>query len=414
MKNQKKLTAIVTSVAMLAITAMATTTATFAWFTRGTQATASGFDFTASAASGIQVSTDALTWKSSITTTDFDLTAGQPQENSRLSIASMEPVSTIDGTADLTDGEFDFYTATSGDGNFTISADHTNYLVFDLYFLNQGADALTLSLTNASAVTDGVNDQDASLSTRVGFVVEGSNNDPTTATGLAGGSSTYIWEPNSTTHSASALAAGVTASAKYEYHGLYDNNGGVPVTDIDYYGHLTANASYTTIVDTTHDLEIGDSGVVTVLPGAGSGQITKVKVFVWMEGQDVDSNNAASTGDVAIELAFDSGADATQLGDKTADTLTSLAGTTTLAVTGAGDLSVTYSAYVFQTVTDTNISVDYRLYLATGSATYAVTDVTEITLDNDIAATPGTYNVVVVGKLTGSISSRTATDVIVA
>ncbi|MGD9901238.1 MAG: hypothetical protein AB7S44_01730 [Spirochaetales bacterium] len=410
MKNQKRLTAIVTSLAMLVVTAAATTTATYAWFTRGSQAAASGFDFTASAASGIQISTDALTWRSSITTTDFDLTAGQPQENSRLSIASMEPVSTVDS---LASGEYTFYGATSGDGSFTLAQDLTNYLVFDLYFLNQGAEDLTLSLTKSSSVVDGANDQDTSLSTRVAFVIEGSDNVPAVVTGLAEGVGTYIWEPNSTARSASALASGATDSAKYEYNGISGDNGSTEVTDIDAYGLLSYNATYTTLVDTAKDINIGDSPVIGTVPGATNGQITKVKVYVWMEGQDVDCNNGTSAGDVSISLAFDSGATSTQLGSKTATALSTPVADTIVTVSGAGDLGATYIAYVFTDETDATVSLDYRLYLSTGTVTYSSTDITEITLDTPVTASD-TYNVVVTGELTGSIGSRTATDVIIA
>lgn len=404
MKKKTKFTALMSSLAMVLILATTVSTATYAWFTRGTTATASGFDFTASAASGIQVSTDAVTWKSSLSNLDFDLTPGQPQENSRLSIGSMEPVSTIDAANGS--GEFDFYTATSGDGNFTLSADTDNYLVFDLYFLNQGANALDLMLSATSAVTDGANDEDASLSTRVGFIVEGSDNDVATALALNGGVGTYIWEPNSTDRSASALAAGATNSAKYYYNGISADNGGSAISAIDPYGHLSSGA-YTTLVNSTNDVAIGDANVITTLPGAGVGQITKIKVFVWMEGQDVDSNNAASTGDVAVSLSFDSGAAATTLADANA---TAFADSTNLTITGGTAIGADYNAYVFTTVTDANISLDYRLLHGTGTANNGGSDVTNIVLSP--ALTPGTYDVVVQAILTGAISSRTSNSIV--
>jgi len=415
MKNQKKMT-ITTAVLTLAFSFIAAGGATFAWFTRGTTATASGFDFTASAASGIQISTDPTNtsgWQSSISNLDFDtLTPGAAQEGNRVNLSSMEPVSTIDGAGNLVNGEFVFYGATSGDGTYTIAEDTNNYLVFDLYFRNQGSLPLTLSLTNSSFVIAGANDESTQLSTRVGFVVEGSENDPTAAVALASGASTYIWEPNSTQHSLAALAAGVTNNAKYNYHGVkaIPSTGGV-ASSIDSYGHLSSNAEYTELVSTTNDVLIGDSGVITVLPAGGIAQITKIKVFVWMEGQDVDSNNAASEGDVQISLAFDSGAQGTELEAKTASVLTTATGTTTLSLTGNDDTGVTFYAYVFQTGTDANTSVDYRLYLSTGSATDVGTGVSSITLDTEVAL--GTYDVVVVGKLTGAITSRVASTGIV-
>lgn len=55
MKKQKKMTSVLASIAMVAFSAASLGTATFAWFTRGTTAQATGFDFTASAATGIQI-----------------------------------------------------------------------------------------------------------------------------------------------------------------------------------------------------------------------------------------------------------------------------------------------------------------------------------------------------------------------
>ena len=410
MKKQTKFSAIIGSFSMVIALAILSGTATFAWFTRGTQASASGFDFTASAASGIQVSTDATNWQSSISAIDFDTSAGQPQENSRLSISSMEPVSTVE--SNVTNGMFNFFTATSGDGNFTLSADASNFLVFDLYFLNQGSEDLTLSLTNSSFVIDGVNDQDASLSTRVGFIVQGSHNLPATVIGLNGNVATYIWEPNSTQRSASALANGAVSSAKYEYNGISADNGGTPVTVMDAYGMISSNGAYTTLVDTTKDIEIGDSPIIATLPGALGGQITKIKVFIWMEGQDVDCTNAASEGDVQISLAFDSGAATTTLSDKTASSLSTVANVTTLAITGTGNLGATYNAYVFRELTDSSVSLDYRLYLTTGAEIYATSDITEIILDDEVSAL-ATYQVVVTGTFTGAIGSRTSTNVVI-
>jgi|LGVE01.1.fsa_nt_gb hypothetical protein len=401
MKKQKKLTAILASVLMLVASGTSTVGATYAWFTRGTEATATGFDFTASAASGIQVSTDALTWQSNLTDVDFDTTTpGAPQENNRLSIPSMEPISTVDGSANLTNGEFDFFGTTSIDGNYTIAADTTNYLVFDLYFLNQGSSDLTLTLTDSSTVTDGTNNKEASLATRVGFVVEGNNSDPTTATALAEGNSTYIWEPNSVTHNNTSTSSGIVQSAKYNYYGLENDNSSVAVAD-DYYQCITDGA-WTDPVDTTNDIAIGDSGVITVLPS--SSQITKIKIFVWMEGQDVDCKNSASEGDVDIALGFDTGAATTTLTDRTATVISTPAGTSQVTLDQNGTVAATYSVYVLQDGTDANqATLDYRLYLSTGSNTF---DTSPIDLGTVVGA--GNYEVVVVGESTGSISSRTS------
>ena len=403
MKKQKKITALIASAAMMVASFGSAGVATLAWFTRGTEATATGFDFTASAAAGIQISTDptiSTSWKSNITTADFNVAAG-PQAGNRISVPSMDPVSTVDAINGS--GEFDFYEAVYSNDSWTINSNTEDYLVFDLYFQNQGSADLTLSLTTDSSVTDGANNAETSLSTRVGFIVEGGNNDPTTATTLAGGVSSYIWEPNSLTRSTtSAGYTGIADDAKYYYNGV--SNTGSSITAVDARNHLSYDAGYMTAVNSTKDVAIGDSGVITVLPGGGVANITKVKVFVWMEGQDVDSNNSASEGDVNISLSFDSGDDTVPVEDATA---TAISDATTVTLSGATHIAATYSVFVFQTLNDSVVNLDYIQYYATGSATRTDTDITSITLDASLAN--GTYDVVVVGQLTGLEGSRTST-----
>jgi|LGVF01.2.fsa_nt_gb hypothetical protein len=403
MKKQKRITALIASLAMTLTAAAGLGTATAAWFTRGTEAAASGFDFTASAASGIQISTDAATWQSSIVTGDFDLTPGEPQENSVLTLAAMEPVSTVDVLNGS--GEYDFFSATYAADDYTLAADTSNYLVFDLYFLNQGADALTLSLTTSATVTDGVTDMSTSLGTRVGFVVEGSHNLPATVIAMTGGVSSYIWEPNSLERTGTAQANGATDSAKYYYNGIDGDNGSTPITaaGVDDYKVLSANGAYTALVNSTKDPAIGDTPVIGTLPGSVGGQITKMKVFVWLEGQDVDTQNDVSAGDVNIDLAFDSGAAVGTLTDRTATAIATPVATTQVTLDQVGSTGATYDIHILETINDTNVSLDYRLYYSTGSDAF---DTSPIDLTTAVGA--GTYDVVVTGTLTGFIGSRTS------
>ena len=404
MKKQKKINSLIASIAILAVTAGSLTTATFAWFTRGTEATANGFEFTASSASGIQVSTDASIWKSNITAADF---VGSPQEGtSRLTINGMEPVSTV--TSTIANGEFSFFGATSGDGGFTLSENTADYLVFDLYFLNSGTPELTLSLTDASSVIDGLENNGTSLATRVGFIVQGSSDNAVTALGLVGNVNNYIWEPNSTIRSNSAIGAPTNAvnNAKYDYNGISNLGGG---------GLINTNRSflpagaYTESV-ATNDIAIGDSPIIATLPG--DGYITKIKVFVWMEGQDVDSNNETSAGDVVISLGFDSGDAATStLVNKTIGTLDTVGGVSTLSVSGAGRLGAVYTAYVFETGVDANNSLNYRSYVSTGSEDYDAIDGDVIAIELDTVVPVGSdYIVVVRAVATGTVTNSATAD----
>ncbi|MGD9901567.1 MAG: InlB B-repeat-containing protein [Spirochaetales bacterium] len=348
-------------------------------------------DVTITASSGIQISLDGMTWKSSIATADLGLSF------------KFDPVST-DGT--VTDGDFNFYTATYGDGEFTLAADTHNYATFDLYFLNQGASDLTLSLASISSLLDdAVNDMDTSLTMRVGFIIEGSSNDPSTALALMNGTSSYIWEPNSTARSVVALASGAVDSAKYYYDGVVNDNGGVPISNLNAYGQFAAG-TYTSLVNSNKDLAIGDSPIIGTLTNASVGQITKVKIYIWTEGQDVDCNNATAGGDLDITLAFDSGT--TTLNSKTATEIITTSENSSVTLTGTGNVGATYTVYALQESTDATVSLGYVAYISEGTATYTASNVSSITL-NDLLISVATYKIVVTARLTGYISSRTST-----
>ncbi|PKK95886.1 MAG: hypothetical protein CVV59_01385 [Tenericutes bacterium HGW-Tenericutes-4] len=406
MKKQKKMT-LVSAVMALVVTLSTAGAATFAWFTRGTTANASGFDFTASAATGIQISTDASDWKSTIAGGDF-LTGEEthPQYGNRISVSNMEPLSTVN--TNITDGKLNFFGASDFDGDYQLSANTTNYLVFDLYFLNLGGEALTLSINQNSTVIDDVlNDKKTSLSTRVGFVVQGSSTERATALTLNGavGGSAYIWEPNSLTRTSSAMGAPTNAinNAKYAYEGINSNNGSSWITSNQSY--LPSDVAYSEPV-TTSDIAIGDLPVVGQLPGGGN--ITKVKVFVWIEGQDVDCNNETSAGSVIMELGFDTGsstgATANVLETKTATGIVS----DVLTISGdANSDGVRYNAYVFAAGSTGAgaFEITYRRFVTSGEFLQIAGDITEITLDDEVAVPVG-HNVVVTATFLGAIGSR--------
>lgn len=403
MKSQKKMT-LTSSLIAMAISFSVLGTATFAWFTRGTTAAASGFDFTASAATGIQISTDADDWKSTITGVDF---AGQA--GSRITVENMEPVSTVNNS--ITDGELDFFGASDFDGQYTLSENTTNYLMFDLYFRNQGGNPLTLSLTaNSTVIDDVLNDKNTSLATRVGFIIEGSSTDRTTAMALASGTNAYIWEPNSLGRSSSATAAPIYAvnNAKYAYQGINGDNDSTAITSNRNY--LPHDVAYSAPV-TTSDIAIGDTPVIGELPG--NNNITKVKVFIWIEGQDIDCNNETSAGRVIVELGFDSGSSsgptANVLSDKTATGIVGDVLSVSADVNAAG---VTYNAYVFVAGTtatgDADFEIAYRQLITQGTDTEEDPNITTITLDDSVADPTG-HIVVISAKFTGAIGSRTET-----
>jgi|LGOV01.1.fsa_nt_gb hypothetical protein len=255
--------------------------------------------------SGVQISADPInsSWKSSVSPSSFNTASGASQEGNRVVIDDgFELISTTSETIDENGaGEFDFYAANYDTDEFTIVENTESYLVFDLYLLNQGASDLQLELLDTSSIIDGIEDRDSACVTRVGFVVEGSAATEAAAVNLNGGTSqdTYIWEPNSEFRSTAAIMNNAVVGSKYDYYGVNgDNNGNVLSEEaLDEYSHFASDPNFNSLVDYTYDVGAGDSGIITTLQ---SGKITKIKVFIWIEAQDIDSYN--SIGDILIDI----------------------------------------------------------------------------------------------------------------
>ena len=124
----------------------------------------------------------------------------------------------------------------------------------------------------------------------------------------ASGSTTYIWEPNADVHTASAIS-----NAKDSY-GI-TTTAGPEIDPVVYYGvkqNITTGIALPTTnngTDTTNFTKITPSYVTnqtmvdTPIFSLKAG-ITKVRVYMWVEGQDVDCENTASGSDISYNLQF--------------------------------------------------------------------------------------------------------------
>lgn len=222
---------------------------------------------------------------------------------------------------------------------------HT-YMAFDIY-LKVDNDAELLLTNNANVVSKVINnDKGIKNTTRVGFLVQGAvpykqyttkvvtpeqdldhngqwdegeeGTDPIAyLQALNGGTddSLIIWEPNYNAHTPSAIAAAkkfygqdITAdTSRLDYEGVQKNITGTGETGDPEVVKLTETNSHrwpayfkqvvpkiqtpveTTGADTTLELKSG---------------VTKIRVYFWVEGQDVDAENNATGSDMALNLEF--------------------------------------------------------------------------------------------------------------
>ena len=304
---------------------------TYAWFTSNFTVSVQQIDVNVSSGAGIQISTNASDWKSIITLDDITTNKYSGAVNQIPgSTSQINPVSTVAsafanatttsqglkmfrGTIvnDVTDGTMYLDTAQQTDSNTG-----GDYVAFDLFLKLDFATDKQVYLTGTTGITAGSPNTFIEYAGRMGFVVNGHTTSSDTVanmTGLKGATNVIIYEPNYDVHTANGLAngrdnyniSGYTATgnatavpyygviSEFEYDGEHSNTG-TPLNSTT----STKFAAVTPAIQTTAANE-NRTAFLTLSPG-----VTKIRVYMWIEGQDIDCENTASGGQVVFKLGF--------------------------------------------------------------------------------------------------------------
>ena len=318
------------SILLLLLLTILLFSSTYAWFTANQTVTISTLNVHIEAQNGLQISTDASAWKSIIDNTD--ITAGYSGHVNVLP-TNIEPVSTV-GEIDSATGYMKMYygsvNADEADGGaYKLTATQTadsegKYIVFDMFLKVDKATDLVMTEASSVVMKEGSTDKGIKQASRVAFCLEGTQPAGTpldTIRGMKGatsfgaeGSTVYIWEPNSNLHTEAAVAHArdnynitTTADGKASavpYYGINQPiSTGVKLIDTNNGNDLTnfteITPSYVTPVDTATGL-INPTDIFSLNAG-----ITKVRVYMWVEGQDIDCENTASGTDISFNLQFE-------------------------------------------------------------------------------------------------------------
>lgn len=305
---------------LLLFTGVMLGTSTYAWFTANKTVNVNKIQVNVAAQNGIQISVDGTTWKSIIQTEDIKNASAKYAAAVNQVPDSIEPVSTV-GAIDANGLMEMFYgeVKTNADGDYILTAEKTTeangtegkFVAFDLFF--KVTSATKTYLTTASGVTADENDTGIKNASRIAFVTLGN-----TATGTvlsevqalnAGTSSVVgIWEPNYDVHTAAAVTHAYdtyaietqeTGATQIAYDGTKaaiteENNVKVGEANstkyADYFGATTM--AYSTVEGFTDKFEF-----LSLQAG-----ITKVRIYMWIEGQDVDCEDNASGGNIIYNL----------------------------------------------------------------------------------------------------------------
>ena len=325
-RNKKKLN-LRSSLLVLLLIAILLIASTYAWFTANTVVTISTLNVHVEAKGGLQISADGINWKTVLSNDDIapdKLTTYAANVNQIPTI--LEPVST---TGNVAGGRMDMFygtvtAAAAADdtagiklGDFTLTTSKETdtqgttgkYIVFDA-FLKVDADKALLLTKNSDVKADTAKGDDRGLknAARVAFVpstdvaADGAATDA--IQGLVPNGTACIWEPNDDVHTAAAVSAAksiygqdpkTTDADPLPYYGVKaEIKNPVPLNSKD-------SASFDEVTPSIRTKQANDTANKVCDLSKG---ITKVRIYMWVEGQDVDCENNASGSDITYDVQF--------------------------------------------------------------------------------------------------------------
>ncbi len=293
---------------------------TYAWFTANQTVTISTLDVNVQTSNGLQISADAINWKTILQKEDITGATATYATNTNQMPTEMEPVSTAgvvaSGVMDMYSGEVDAhdngvdYTLVSNKLTDTRGTDG-KYIAFDIFLrVDQPSQVY---LTTASNVTykQGATDKGLQNAARVAFIDEGNasiETEPTTIQALKKGTSSIIWEPNYDVHTPAGvlnakeiygLDTTTTGGTQLSYDGIkaaFDIGKGVTLKTANKTSFADSFETVTPTISTVKDFDAQQS-LLNLKAG-----ITKVRIYMWVEGQDVDCENNASGTDISFNV----------------------------------------------------------------------------------------------------------------
>ena len=297
-------------------------TTTYAWFSANRMVSIESLNVHVQADGGLEVSTNAIDWKQVVTVQDI-MEAREKYPTSVNQIPyQMSPVSTGGG---IGEGKLELFegNATNDQTSDFILVANRNietesfgeesdgvFIAFDVFFRVKSSKELYLDGTSKVQYT-GDSTSGIENATRIAFLVEGTSEDvPNTSQSLRGASKAIIWEPNYDVHTEhgvehARLVYGLTTSqtgaAILPYDGVISNifsTDSVLVSEANAARYPSFFRSMTMDI-TTANASSNNQKILDLLPS-----VTKVRIYMWIEGQDVDCEDYASYGDITFDLKF--------------------------------------------------------------------------------------------------------------
>ena len=328
---------------LLFLTVVMLATSTYAWFTANKTVTISDINVYVATSSGLQISTNATDWKTLIL--NDDITAGYTLQDGGNTLDDknqfpneLSAVSTV-GTAEA--GLLNMYKGTvaadmEDGGTFKLTATKETevkgtsgaFIAFDIFLKTEKAEDLYLQNGSGVTVTDGRADNGLQYASRMAFVIEGNTTATDKPYNMANkfeASDIKILEPNYDGHTANGITngqlyytqygdmSGLTAgknNAKVAYDGVKDViTTGIALAQTNATNNAEKFQRVTTIELKDDFSKAAETESNKLLYSSFPAGVTKMRVYLWIEGQDIDCENNASGGTIKFDLKITTNAE---------------------------------------------------------------------------------------------------------
>lgn len=320
---------------ILLLTAVLLIMSTYAWFTANRTVNIDAIDVKVATSSGLQISADGIEWKTVLTKDDV-VNAYKTYTTSVNQLPSiMAPISSameLDSNGHLKmffgSVEADMNTSSSTYSEYLLTTslqtdvesstvitngefDKGYYMAFDVFLkVETAANELYMSGT----VTEPTTYKGLENAARIALVKSATSVETDASTAEIQGISTVggtvmSWEPNADTHTqngvnnAAALGWATLSVGSGNPAVIYDGSSG-EVSDVILSEATAAmNPTAFSTVTPTWTTTKAEVPNLSINGGLDKG-VTKVRLYFWIEGQDVDCENNASGTDVQFDLSF--------------------------------------------------------------------------------------------------------------
>ena len=297
---------------------------TYAWFSTNRIFEIESFDIQVASKGGIEVSTDAIDWKGVVGMLDFVQARNSYPNNLNQIPNVVRPVSSAgeveNGRLKLYYGEVEmenyYYLHASRTIETAALMDDSDgiFVAFDLFLRTNSPKRLTIAAGSGVSYKDDVSQATGIENAfRLAFINQGTLAEDRPLAQIQNqnsGTNSFIWEVNYDRHTADAVAHALntygittttTNAARLAYDGI--RNDIDPALRIDV-GRANAN-NYPNLFRRVEPQLATTAANNTIQDFINiEAGITKLRVYVWLEGQDVDCEDNASYGDLAINLQF--------------------------------------------------------------------------------------------------------------